>query len=100
MNETTRQKMRVHHIFNVEQLHYVLSTTEYDLTRGMYLPQGNDFGYNLHPTKIWTTEYDLSRFGLMEMYYPQGNNLGYKLHPFGWIRQQRLQLRIVSLVLN
>ena len=33
-----------------EQLHYILSTIEYDLTREMYLPQGNDIGYNLHPT--------------------------------------------------
>ena len=50
IDETKRQKMRVHHIFNVEQLHYVLSTTEYDLTRGMYLSQGNGLGYKLHPT--------------------------------------------------
>ena len=64
IDETKRQKMRIHQNFNVEnpkqgkttgtvgseQLHYVLSTTEYDLTRGMYLSQGNGLGYKLHPT--------------------------------------------------
>ena len=45
----------------------------------MYLRQGNNLGYNLHPNG--STEYNISRFWLN---IPQGNNLDYNLHSTGW----------------
>ena len=55
-----------------EQVHYVFSTMEYDLTRGMYPTQGNPW-LQPSPNRVdritkTTTEYSLSRFELEEMY--------------------------------
>ena len=61
IDETTRQKMRVHQKlergkpkvgknYGNRRFRTTSLDFEYDLTRAIYLPRGNDLGYNLHPT--------------------------------------------------